>query len=199
MLPSQDMQYLAIATIDIHSHLSKRSENILEEHKSRLMDLRCKSDLNVMFVYWCRLFNASIASVLGMAAMAIHLLTCPQKSEYVHQSNLLVFSWVLVFWSRPQPRPVLSLAQSGPELLMKITLLQSRESCRAREERPKCANDQNRQRGVLGEYSTHQELRLVWWNYSKQFSSLFSCICICYRQCRGFWICDGRVPVWHKA
>ena len=78
--------------MDIHSHLSKRSENILEEIKSRLMDLRCKSDLNVMFVYWCRLFNASIASVLGMAAMAIHLLTCPQKSEYVHQSNLLVFS-----------------------------------------------------------------------------------------------------------
>ena len=77
MLPSQDMQYLAIATIDIHSpHLSKRSENILEENKSRLMDLRCKSDLNVMFVYWCRLFNASIASVLGMAALAIHLLTC---------------------------------------------------------------------------------------------------------------------------
>ena len=48
MLPSQDMQYLAMA-IDIEtlSHLSKRSENILVENKSRLMDLRCKSDLNV--------------------------------------------------------------------------------------------------------------------------------------------------------
>ena len=73
MLPSQDMQYLAIAIdIDTLSHLSKRSENILVENKSRLMDLRCKSDLNVMFVYWCRLFNASIyeAIVLGMAAMS---------------------------------------------------------------------------------------------------------------------------------
>ena len=89
------MQYLAIATdMDTLSHLSKRSENILVENKSRLMDLRCKSDLNVMFVYWCRLFNASIykAMVLGMAAMATCCLATVQKSEYVHQSNLLVFS-----------------------------------------------------------------------------------------------------------
>ena len=150
------------------------------------MDLRCKSDLNVMFVYWCRLFNASIASVLGMAALAIHLLTCHGTEIwiYVHQSNLLVFSWVLVFWSRPQPRPGLSPAQSGPELLMKITLLQSRESCRAREESPKCANDQNRQRGVLGEYSSHQESDETSRYYLLdsivvKFSSLFSCICIC--------------------
>ena len=205
MLPSQDMQYLAIAIdMDTLSHLSKRSENILVENKSRLMDLRCKSDLNVMFVYWCRLFNASIykAIVLGMAAMSTCWLATVQKSEYVHQSNLLVFSWVLVFWSRRAlgrpPRPKVALSSSW-----KLHYYS-----------PGNQAEGGGTKMCKWPEQTMRILRRTRHTSGAKLISILICLLLLmhwfsapslrwegkmYRQCRGIWICDERVYVWHKA
>ena len=124
MLPSQDMQYLATDIPSLSSQQEVRRYTC-KENTSLLMDPRCKSDLNVMVVYWCRLFNASSkVSIYKFCWLAYWHLNMTIRVICSYSPEFSCFG--LDDPSAPvQVR--LSLAESGPELLMKITLLQSRD------------------------------------------------------------------------